>query len=112
MTDSRSCEHEGTKVETASNRLNGVADPEGATILGSCSYAHRHHAYANSGLLIEHDLVIAILLSNLLSLFQTSLTSKSKHSLNCSNRFALQSVFSQDDQQFRFTQWLTRQLLS
>ena len=33
MTDSRGCEHEGTKVETASNRLNGVADPEGATIL-------------------------------------------------------------------------------
>ena len=31
MTDSRGCEHEGTKVETASNRLNGVADPEGAT---------------------------------------------------------------------------------
>ena len=30
MTDSRGCEHEGTKVETASNRLNGVADPEGA----------------------------------------------------------------------------------
>ena len=34
MTDSRGCEHEGTKVETASNRLNGVADPEGATLLG------------------------------------------------------------------------------
>ena len=34
MTDSRGCEHEGTKVETASNRLNGVADPEGATALG------------------------------------------------------------------------------
>ena len=33
MTDSRGCEHEGTKVETASNRLNGVADPEGATAL-------------------------------------------------------------------------------
>ena len=33
MTDSRGCEHEGTKVETASNRLNGVADPERATIL-------------------------------------------------------------------------------
>ena len=33
MTDSRGCEHEGTKVETASNRLNGVADPEGATYL-------------------------------------------------------------------------------
>ena len=32
MTDSRGCEHEGTKVETASNRLNGVADPEGATV--------------------------------------------------------------------------------
>ena len=32
MTDSRGCEHEGTKVETASNRLNGVADPEGATM--------------------------------------------------------------------------------
>ena len=32
MTDSRGCEHEGTKVETASNRLNGVADPEGATL--------------------------------------------------------------------------------
>ena len=31
MTDSRGCEHEGTEVETASNRLNGVADPEGAT---------------------------------------------------------------------------------
>ena len=31
MTDSRGCEHEGTKVETASNWLNGVADPEGAT---------------------------------------------------------------------------------
>ena len=31
MTDSRGCEHEGTKVVTASNRLNGVADPEGAT---------------------------------------------------------------------------------
>ena len=31
MTDSRGCEHEGTKVETASNRLNWVADPEGAT---------------------------------------------------------------------------------
>ena len=31
MTDSRGCEHEGAKVETASNRLNGVADPEGAT---------------------------------------------------------------------------------
>ena len=31
MTDSRGCEHEGTQVETASNRLNGVADPEGAT---------------------------------------------------------------------------------
>ena len=31
VTDSRGCEHEGTKVETASNRLNGVADPEGAT---------------------------------------------------------------------------------
>ena len=29
---SRGCEHEGTKVETASNRLNGVADPEGATL--------------------------------------------------------------------------------
>ena len=59
-----------------------------------------HNAYANSGLPIEHDLVIAVLLSNLLSFFQTSLTSKSKHSLTCSNRFALQSVFSQDDQQF------------
>ena len=34
MTDSRGCEHEGTKVETASNRLNGVADPEGATEAG------------------------------------------------------------------------------
>ncbi len=33
MTDSRGCEHEGTKVETASNRLNGVADPEGATVV-------------------------------------------------------------------------------
>ena len=33
MTDSRGCEHEGTKVETASNRLNGVAGPEGATKL-------------------------------------------------------------------------------
>ena len=33
MTDSRGCEHEGTKVETASNRLNGVADPEGATAI-------------------------------------------------------------------------------
>ena len=33
MTDSRGCEHEGTKVEAASNRLNGVADPEGATPL-------------------------------------------------------------------------------
>ena len=33
MTDSRGCEHEDTKVETASNRLNGVADPEGATIV-------------------------------------------------------------------------------
>ena len=32
MTDSRGCEHEGTKMETASNRLNGVADPEGATL--------------------------------------------------------------------------------
>ena len=32
MTDSRGCEHEGTNVETASNRLNGVADPEGATL--------------------------------------------------------------------------------
>ena len=32
MTDSRGCEHEGTKVETASNRLNGVADSEGATL--------------------------------------------------------------------------------
>ena len=32
MTDSRGCEHEGTKVETASNRLNGVADPEVATL--------------------------------------------------------------------------------
>ena len=32
MTDSRGCEHEGTKVETASNLLNGVADPEGATL--------------------------------------------------------------------------------
>ena len=32
MTDSRGGEHEGTKVETASNRLNGVADPEGATL--------------------------------------------------------------------------------
>ena len=32
MTDSRGCEHEGTKVVTASNRLNGVADPEGATL--------------------------------------------------------------------------------
>ena len=32
MTDSRGCEHEGTKVETASNRLNGVADPKGATL--------------------------------------------------------------------------------
>ena len=32
MTDSRGCEHEGTKVETASNRLNGVANPEGATL--------------------------------------------------------------------------------
>ena len=32
MTDSRGCEHEGTEVETASNRLNGVADPEGATL--------------------------------------------------------------------------------
>ena len=31
MTDSRGCEHECTKVETASNRLNGVADSEGAT---------------------------------------------------------------------------------
>ena len=30
MTDSRGCKHKGTKVETASNRLNGVADPEGA----------------------------------------------------------------------------------
>ena len=36
MTDSRGCEHEGTKVETASNRLNGVADPEGATSLTLC----------------------------------------------------------------------------
>ena len=35
MTDSRGCEHEGTKVETASNRLNGVADPEGATAVGT-----------------------------------------------------------------------------
>ena len=35
MTDSRGCEHEGTKVETASNRLNGVADPEGATGLAN-----------------------------------------------------------------------------
>ena len=32
MTDSRGCGHEGTKVETASNRLNGVADPEEATL--------------------------------------------------------------------------------
>ena len=32
MTDSRGCEHEDTNVETASNRLNGVADPEGATL--------------------------------------------------------------------------------
>ena len=32
MTDSRGCEHEGTKVETASKRLNGVADPGGATL--------------------------------------------------------------------------------
>ena len=31
MTNSRGCEHEDTDVETASNRLNGVADPEGAT---------------------------------------------------------------------------------
>ena len=40
MTDSRGCEHEGTKVETASNRLNGVADPEGATILRLCLKKH------------------------------------------------------------------------
>ena len=33
MTNSRGCEHEDTNVETASNRLNGVADPEGATLL-------------------------------------------------------------------------------
>ena len=32
MTDSRGCEHEDTKVETASNGLNGVGDPEGATL--------------------------------------------------------------------------------
>ena len=32
MTNSRGCEHEDTNVETASNRLNGVADPEGATL--------------------------------------------------------------------------------
>ena len=32
MTNSRGCEHEGTNAETASNRLNGVADPEGATL--------------------------------------------------------------------------------
>ena len=38
MTDSRGCEHEGTKVETASNRLNGVADPEGATPFKSPFY--------------------------------------------------------------------------
>ena len=31
MTNSRGCEHVDTNVETASNRLNGVADPEGAT---------------------------------------------------------------------------------
>ena len=31
MTNSRGYEHEDTNVETASNRLNGVADPEGAT---------------------------------------------------------------------------------
>ena len=55
---------------------------------------------------------ITVLLSNLLSFFQTSLTSKSKHSLTCTNRFTLRSVFSRDDQQFRFTQWLTRQPLS
>ena len=32
MTDSRGCEHADTKVETESNRLNGVADPEGAAV--------------------------------------------------------------------------------
>ena len=31
MTISRGCEHEDTNVETASNRLNWEADPEGAT---------------------------------------------------------------------------------
>ena len=44
MTDSRGCEHEGTKVETASNRLNGVADPEGATPTRGVLHANaRHH---------------------------------------------------------------------
>ena len=32
MTNSCGCEHEDINVETASNRLNGVADPEGATL--------------------------------------------------------------------------------
>ena len=41
VTDSRGCEHEGTKVETASNRLNGVADPEGATLLTTFYIAFR-----------------------------------------------------------------------
>ena len=41
MTDSRGCEHEGTKVETASNRLNGVADPEGATVAPADLYESR-----------------------------------------------------------------------
>ena len=35
MINSRGCEHEDTKVEIASNRLNGVADPEGATALAA-----------------------------------------------------------------------------
>ena len=33
MTNSRSCEHENSNVEIASKRLNGVADPEGATVV-------------------------------------------------------------------------------
>ena len=53
MTDSRGCEHEGTKVETASNRLNGVADPEGATPRWDwlATRAHRHWVESND---VEH----------------------------------------------------------
>ena len=48
MTDSRGCEHEGTKVVTASNRLNGVADPEGATLASTLTSTVSVIKYTNT----------------------------------------------------------------